>query len=305
MSDSSRRNFLREIGRAAREVRAAGAAGRDAFADAEAALIAGELPEEVAAVRPADALDDAELERYSRQLVLPQWSEAAQLRLRAASVLVIGAGALGSPVALYLAGAGVGRLGIADPDAVELSNLHRQLLHFTPDVGTPKAHSAAAKLGFLNPEVEIAPYEVRLDAVNAPGLLVGHDLVVDCSDAFATRHAVNAACVAARLPLVEGGVIGASGLVMAIRPGESACYRCAFPAPPPPGAEPSCASQGILGPAAGVVGSLQALEALKLVTGFAPPLLDAFLQVDLLRHEFTRVGVARRPDCPDCGEVGR
>jgi molybdopterin-synthase adenylyltransferase len=246
-------------------------------------------------------LSDAELERYSRQLVLPEWSEAAQLALRSASVLVIGAGALGSPVAAYLAGAGVGRLGLVDDDDVELSNLHRQHLHFTPDLGVAKAESAAAKLRFLNPDVLVEAYRVRLDPDSAPGLVAGHDLVVDCSDSFATRYAVNAACCAAGVSLVEGGVLGTSGLVMAIRPGESACYRCAFPAPPPPGSAPSCAEVGVLGPAAGVIGSLQALEALKLLTGFQPPALDGFLQVDLADPALLRVTVRRRPDCPDCG----
>jgi len=252
-----------------------------------------------AAERPA--LSDAELERYSRQLVLPQWSEAAQVALREASVLVVGAGALGSPVALYLAGAGVGRLGIVDSDAVELSNLHRQLLHFTPDVGVAKAHSAAAKVGFLNPDVLVEPYQVRLDEGNAAALVEGHDLVVDCSDSFATRYAVNAACCAAGVPLVEGGVLGLAGIVMAVRPGESACYRCAFPEPPPPGAAPTCAQAGILGPAAGVVGSLQALEAIKLLAGLPDALLDAFLQVDLTDLSFLRVAVRRRPSCAACG----
>src|SRR5918997_1181374 len=147
-----------------------------------------------------------DLERYSRQLVMPEWSEAAQRALAGASVLVVGAGALGSPVALYLAGAGVGRLGIVDADDVELSNLHRQLLHFTPDIGVPKAHSAAAKLGFLNPEVIVEPYQVRLDAGNAAGLVEGNDVIVDCSDSFATRYAVNAACCAARTARTAGRV---------------------------------------------------------------------------------------------------
>ena len=138
--------------------------------------------------------------------MLPEWSEAAQRALEKASVLVVGAGALGSPVALYLAGAGVGRLGIVDADDVELSNLHRQILHFTPDVGVPKAHSAAAKLGFLNPEVVVEPYQVRLDAANAGALIEGADLVVDCSDSFETRYAVNAACCAAGIPLVDAFV---------------------------------------------------------------------------------------------------
>jgi molybdopterin/thiamine biosynthesis adenylyltransferase len=253
----------------------------------------------VAAAPPAGGLSDAELDRYSRQLVLPQWSEAAQIALRDASVLVVGAGALGSPVATYLAGAGVGRLGIVDHDDVELSNLPRQHLHFTPDVGVPKAHSAAAKLGYLNPRVVVEPYPARFNAA----MLEGRDLVVDCSDSFETRYEVNAACCAARMPLVEGGVTGLSGMVMAIRPGESACYRCAFPAAPPPGSAPTCAEAGVLGPAAGVLGSLQALEALKLLVDLEGALTGAFLQVDLGDPGFLRVTVARRGDCPDCATL--
>jgi len=247
----------------------------------------------------AEPLGEADVERYSRQLVLPQWSERAQLALQDASVLVLGAGALGSPVAAYLAGAGVGRLGIVDSDDVEISNLHRQPLHFTPDVGVAKAHSAAAKLRFLNPDVIVEPYQARF----AAAMLEGADLVVDCSDSFATRYEVNAACCAARVALVEGGVVGMSGLVMAIRPGESACYRCAFPEPPPPGTAPSCVEAGVLGPAAGVIGSLQALEALKLLAGLEGALLDAFLQVDLYDHAYLRVAVSRRAGCPDCGAL--
>jgi adenylyltransferase/sulfurtransferase len=268
---------------------------RDVTAAAQPAVPRGPGPGPEPEPEP---LEENRLERYSRQLVLPEWSEAAQEALARASVLVLGAGALGSPVAMYLAGAGVGRLGIVDDDDVELSNLHRQLLHFTPDLGVPKAHSAAAKLGFLNPEVVVEPYQVRLDAANAAGLIEGADLVVDCSDSFETRYAVNAACCAARIPLVEGGVLGMSGLVMAIRPGEGACYRCAFPAPPPDA--PSCATAGVLGPAAGVIGSLQALEALKLLTGVGDPLNGAFLQCDLATLAFLRVAVQRRSDCPDC-----
>jgi molybdopterin/thiamine biosynthesis adenylyltransferase len=287
---SERRAFFRELAATAREARNA-----------------TRMPEPPAPPAPAPpteaTLGDVAAERYSRQLVLPEWSEAAQLALREASVLVVGAGALGSPVATYLAGAGVGRLGIVDDDAVEVSNLHRQHLHFTPDVGAPKAESAAAKLRFLNPDVVVEPYRVRLDETTAAGLVAGQDLVVDCSDSFATRYAVNAACCAAGVPLVEGGVVGTSGLVMAIRPGESACYRCAFGDPPPAGSAPSCAQAGVLGPAAGVVGSLQALEALKLLAGVGRPLLDAFLQVDLADPQFLRVAVRRRPDCPDCGSA--
>jgi molybdopterin-synthase adenylyltransferase len=208
-------------------------------------------------------------------------------------VLVVGAGALGSPVATYLAGAGVGRLGIVDEGDVELSNLHRQHLHFTPDLGVPKARSAASKLAFLNPDIVVEPYQ----AAFAPAMVEGQDLVVDCTDSFAARYAVNAACCAAGVPLVEAGVVGMTGLVMAIRPGESACYRCAFPTAPEDA--PSCAEAGVLGPAAGVIGSLQALEALKLIAGL-PALTDAFLQVDLASLDFLRVAVRRRADCPDC-----
>jgi len=281
---NSRRSFLRELTGSVREVAAAARTGSGTFL-----------------ASPASSVPDPDLARYSRQLVMPEWSGAAQAALGAASVLVVGAGALGSPVALYLAGAGVGRLGIVDNDDVELSNLHRQILHFTPDVGVPKAHSAAAKLGFLNPEVVVEPYQVRMDAANAAGLVEGADLVVDCSDSFETRYTVNAACCAARIPLVEAGVLGMSGLVMRIRPGESACYRCAFPEAPP--SAPTCAEAGVLGPAAGTIGSLQALEALKLLTGVAPVIADGFLHVDLASGEFLRVHSARRDDCPDCGEV--
>jgi molybdopterin/thiamine biosynthesis adenylyltransferase len=236
---------------------------------------------------------DPWLDRYSRQLVLPEWSEAAQRALAAAQVLVVGAGALGSPVATYLAGAGVGRLGIVDHGDVELSNLHRQHLHFTPDLGVPKVRSAVAKLASLNPDIVVEPYQAAFTAA----MVEEQDLVVDCTDSFAARYAVNAACCAAGVPLVEAGVVGLTGLVMTIRPGETACYRCAFPTEP--ASAPGCAEAGVLGPAAGVIGSLQALEALKLLAGL-PVLTDAFLQVDLAALDVLRVAVRRRADCPDC-----
>jgi molybdopterin-synthase adenylyltransferase len=278
MTDASRRGFFRDLASVV-------ASAREATAPP---------PEEPA---PLD-FTDGELERYSRQLVLPEWGAAAQLALSEANVLVIGAGALGAPVALYLAGAGAGRIGLVDDDAVELSNLHRQLLHFTPDLGVAKAESAAAKLRFLNPEVIVEPYQMRVDADNAGALVEGQDLVVDCSDSFATRYAVNAACCAARVPFVEAGVLGMSGIVMSVKPGRTACYRCAFPQAPADA--PRCADAGVLGPAAGVVGSLQALEAMKLLTGVAPAITDGFLQVDLATADFLRVHAARRDDCPDC-----
>ncbi|HWK27148.1 MAG TPA: HesA/MoeB/ThiF family protein [Solirubrobacter sp.] len=282
MSGSSRRGLFREL---------AAAAAR--------AIPDDRLPPSAKPARSTPLLSADELERYSRQLVLPEFTELAQIALRDASVLVVGAGALGSPVALYLAGAGVGRLGIADDDDVEVSNLQRQPLHFTPDLGVAKAESAAAKLRFLNPDIVVEPYRVRIDETNAAGLVEGQDLVVDCSDSFATRYAVNRACCAAGIDLIEGGAAGWSGLVMTILPGRTACYRCAFAAEP--AEAPSCAEAGILGPAAGVIGALQALEALKLLTGAQPPLLDGFLSVDLASYATTTVSVRRDLACPDCG----
>src|SRR3954453_6110256 len=211
-------------------------------------------------------LSDAELERYSRQLVLPEWSGAAQERLKEASVIVVGAGALGSPGATYLAAAGVGQIGVVDEEGGGLSILHRQPLHFTPDLGLPKASNAVVKLSALNPEALVQDYPVRLEEMNAEAIVMGADLVVDCSDSFETRYLVNDACCAQGVPLVEAGVLGFDGLVMSIRPGESACYRCAFPTEPPPGAVPSCREAGVLGATAGIIGSIQALEGLKLVT---------------------------------------
>ncbi len=284
MSDhSSRRGFLREIAIAA------------AKKIPDQPRVFAPPPE----AEPPSLLSDAEIERYSRQLLLPDWSEDVQVALRDASVLVIGAGALGSPVALYLAGAGVGRLGIVDSDVVEVSNLHRQYLHYTPDISVSKAESAAAKLRFLNPEIVVETYPVWVDETNLAGLVEGQDLVVDCTDSFASRYAINAACCAAGIDLIEGGVTGWSGLVMTVLPHAGACYRCAFPTEPQD--ELSCSDEGVIGPAAGVIGSLMALEALKLLSGTAAPLIDAFVTIDLATLDTLRVHVHRRPDCPDCG----
>jgi adenylyltransferase/sulfurtransferase len=245
----------------------------------------------------------AELERYSRQLLMADWSAAAQDRLRSARAMVIGAGALGSPVATYLAAAGVGQIGIVDGDEVELSNLHRQPLHFTPDVGAQKAESAAAKLTLLNPEIVVEPYPATLDESNAEAIVLGADVVVDCTDSFESRYLVNDACCAQSVPLVEGGVVAFEGLVLSIRPGESACYRCAFPDPPPAESRRSCREAGVLGAMAGVVGSIQALEALKLVAGVGKPLLDRILQIDGADLGQTIVATSRRDGCAGCALV--
>ena len=279
-----------------------GSSRRGLFRELAEAAARAAIPDRKPEPKPAPRytlLNDYELKRYSRQLLLPEWTELSQVALRNANVLVIGAGALGSPVALYLAGAGVGRLGIVDDDDVELSNLHRQPLHFNPDIGEPKAESAVAKLRFLNPGIVVEAYRARVEESNVVGLIESQDLVIDCSDSFATRYAVNKACCDAGVDLVEGGAVGWSGLVMTILPRATACYRCAFPVEPED--SQSCAEAGILGPAAGVLGTLQALEAIKLLSSVQPPLLDAFLTVDLVSLEFTQVSVHRNPDCPDCG----
>ena len=244
-----------------------------------------------------------ELERYSRQLLMAEWSGEAQERLRGARTLVIGAGALGSPAATYLAAAGVGQLGIVDGDQVELSNLHRQPLHFTPDVGHPKAAVAAAKLGLINPEVLVEAYPVELTEENAEAVVMGADVVVDCTDSFESRYLINDACCAQGVALVEAGVVAFDGLVLSVRPGESACYRCVFPTAPPAGSRRSCREAGVLGAMAGIVGSIQALEALKLLTGVGEPLTDRMLQIDGRDMAQTTVHTSRREGCPACALV--
>jgi len=243
-------------------------------------------------------LSEREIERYSRQLVLPEWSGAVQQRLKDATAIVIGAGALGSPAATYLACAGVGRIGIVDGDWVEISNLQRQPLHYTPDIDAQKSESAAQKLGVLNTEIMVEPYPVEVDPDNAAAIVAGADVVLDCTDSFAARYLINDACCAERIPLVEGGALGFGGIVFAIRPGASACYRCAFPTAP--ANAPICSDVGMLGAAAGVIGSLQALEALKLLAGVGRLPGDRILQFDGLTLEQTLVQTSRRRDCSAC-----
>jgi molybdopterin-synthase adenylyltransferase len=247
------------------------------------------------------ALTEREVERYARQLVLPEWTGAVQERLTGSTAIVIGAGALGSPAATYLACAGVGRVGVVDGDWVELSNLNRQPLHFTPDVDAQKAESAAQKLGVLNTEITVEPYPVEVDEDNVAAIVMGADVVLDCTDSFETRYLINDACCAQRVPLVEAGALAFGGMLLAIRPGETACYRCAFPTAP--ANAPSCAEAGMLGAVAAVIGSLQALEALKLLTGIGVPPGDVIVQFDGLTLQQTLVRTSRRPDCSACGEL--
>ena len=246
---------------------------------------------------------DLALERYSRQLVLPEWSGSAQERLREARAIVVGVGALGSPAATYLVSAGVGTVGLVDDGLVELSNLHRQTLHYTPDLELPKVTTAAVKLRALNPEVQVEEYRARVEEANARAIVAGASVVLDCTDSFEARYLVNDACCAEGVPLVSAAVLGFAGQLMTIVPGRSACYRCAFATPPPAGSVPSCREAGVLGAAAGVVGSLQALAAIKLVAGVGPPLVDAIVQLDTLATEQTVVRTERRDGCPACAQV--
>ena len=248
------------------------------------------------------ALSKAQVARYSRQLILPEVGVSGQNRLSEASVLVIGAGGLGSPVLFYLSAAGVGRIGVIDADAVAWSNLHRQTLYETPDVGRPKAVVAAERIRRLNPEISVEAIEGRFDAANAKDLVSRWHMVIDGSDNFATRYLENDACVLANRFLVHGGVVNFQGQVMSVRPRQSACYRCVFPEPPAVGSVPSCQEAGVLGAEAGLIGSLMAHEALKAILGVGEPLLNRLVVFDGRLSRFREVPVRRNPDCAVCGE---
>ena len=251
-------------------------------------------------------ITDQQLERYARHVILDEVGEEGQEKLLASRVMVVGAGGLGAPALLYLAAAGVGQLDIIDDDAVDLTNLQRQVIHTTDRVGTPKPKSAAAAIAALNPEVQVHTHEVRLDAANAPGLIEPCNLVIDGSDNFATRYLLNDACYLARTPLVSGALLRFEGQLATFRAWEAGedrpCYRCLFPTPPPPGAVPRCEEAGILGAVAGVLGTLQATEALKELLGLGESLAGHLLIYDALDVRFRRMAAKRDPDCALCGE---
>ena len=248
-------------------------------------------------------LTNEQVTRYSRQLILPEIGVQGQARLLRASVLVVGVGGLGSPAALYLAAAGVGRLGIIDREAVALSNLHRQILHTADEIGRPKSLSAQRRLTAQNPDVAVSARQESLTAANARQALEPYDLVLDGSDNFATRYLVNDACVLLGKPLVHGGVIHFSGQVMTILPRASACLRCVFPEPPELGAIPSCQEAGVVGTAAGLLGSLMAHEALKVLLGVGEPLTNRLFVFDGRTSRVRDVPVRRDPGCAVCGEA--
>lgn len=240
------------------------------------------------------------ISRYARQLILPEVGGAGQKKLAGARVLMVGAGGLGSPAALYLAAAGVGTLVIADNDVVDLSNLQRQILHFTPDVGKAKVLSAREKLVALNPGIKVLAKKTRFTSANANRLLTGCDLVLDGSDNFETRYAVNATCVAHQIPLVWGAVLRWEGQVMTVFPGKTACYECLFPEPPDPALAQSCSNAGILGSVAGTIGTLMATEALKVLLSKGDFLSGRFWGMDFLNMQVRERAVVRRRDCPAC-----
>jgi molybdopterin/thiamine biosynthesis adenylyltransferase len=244
-----------------------------------------------------------QVRRYARHIILPGIGGEGQQRLMDARVLVIGAGGLGSPAAMYLAAAGVGTIGLVDFDRVELSNLQRQLLHDTDDVGRPKVDSARERLGELNPNVGVETHEVLLSSDNAFDVLGGYDLVVDGTDNFPVRYLVNDAAQMLGKPLVYGSIYQWEGQASVFLPGEGTpCYRCLFPEPPPPGAVPSCAEGGVFGVLPGIIGSVQAVEVIKLILGHGEPLAGRLLIYDALANEFTTVKLRWDPDCPVCGK---
>ncbi len=247
-------------------------------------------------------LSPAEYLRYGRHLVLPEVGEEGQRRLKAASVLLVGAGGLGSPLALYLAAAGVGRLGIVDFDVVDASNLQRQVLHGTDDLGRAKVESASLRIAELNPHVKVEPHRARLARDNALEVMRGYDVVADGADNFATRYLVNDACVMLGIPNVHGSVFRFEGQASVFDARRGPCYRCLYPDPPPPGLVPSCAEGGVLGVLPGVIGMVQAVETLKLLLGVGEPLIGRLLVFDALAMRFRELTLRKDPDCPMCGE---
>ncbi len=239
--------------------------------------------------------------RYSRHLILPEVGEAGQRKLLDARVLIVGAGGLGSPAALYLAAAGVGTLGIVDDDVVDDSNLQRQVIHSTERLGMGKAASARAAITALNPDVRVIAHETRLNKENVLDILSGYDVILDGTDNFATRYLINDACVLLLKPNVHGSIFRFEGQATTFVAGEGPCYRCLFPSPPPPELAPSCAEAGVLGLLPGMIGMIQATEAAKLVLGIGEPLIGRLVTYDALAMEFRELRLARDPNCPMCG----
>jgi sulfur-carrier protein adenylyltransferase/sulfurtransferase len=257
--------------------------------------------ETVANPAPSPALSNDEILRYSRHLIMPEVGMDGQQKLKAASVLCIGTGGLGSPLALYLAAAGVGTLGLVDFDTVDYTNLQRQIIHTTADVGRKKLDSAAEKLQAINPFVTIRKFDTRLSSENALDLFREFDIIVDGTDNFPTRYLVNDACVLTGKPNVYGSIFRFEGQASVFATKDGPCYRCLYPEPPPPGLVPSCAEGGVLGILPGLVGVMQATEAVKLILGIGEPLIGRLLLIDALNMKFKELKLRKNPDCPVCG----
>lgn len=261
------------------------------------------IPELISPAALADMnLTHQEIKRYSRHLIMPEVGMTGQKKLKAASVLLIGAGGLGSPLAMYLAAAGVGRLGLVDYDTVDYSNLHRQIIHGTKDVGRLKLESARDRIVDINPHVQVDTYEVPLTSANALELFAPYDIIIDGTDNFPTRYLTNDACVLLGKPNVYGSIFRFEGQASVFYAKEGPCYRCLFPEPPPPGLVPSCAEGGVLGVLPGTIGAIQATEAIKLILGVGEPLIGRLLLYDATTMSFDEVRLRKNPDCPICGE---
>ncbi len=249
----------------------------------------------------ASPLSPAEIKRYARHLIMPEVAMGGQSRLKASRVLCIGAGGLGSPLALYLAAAGVGTIGLVDFDVVDVSNLQRQIIHATPDVGRPKIDSAQEKLQALNPDLVVKRYEFPINSENALGIFADFDVIVDGTDNFPTRYLVNDACVLLGKPNVYGSIFRFDGQASVFFPPHGPCYRCLYPEPPPPDLVPNCAEGGVLGILPGVIGVIQATETVKLILGIGKPLLGRLMLYDALDMTFREMKVRKNPRCPICG----
>ncbi|WP_318556375.1 molybdopterin-synthase adenylyltransferase MoeB [Geobacter anodireducens] len=245
---------------------------------------------------------DQQIERYSRHIILKEVGGKGQKKLLDGKVMVIGAGGLGAPIALYLAAAGVGTIGIADADVVDLSNLQRQVIHFTPDVGKPKVESAREKMEAINPDVRVRTYQEWISAANIARIIADYDFVIDGTDNFAAKFLVNDACVLAGTPYSHGGILQFDGQTLTVKPGESPCYRCIFPAPPPKDVIPTCARAGVIGVLPGVLGTIQATEAIKYLLGQGDLLTGRLLTYNALRMRFREVPVKKSARCPVCGD---
>ncbi len=247
------------------------------------------------------ALTPEQVKRYSRHIIMSDVGSRGQRNLLQSKALILGAGGLGSPSAIYLALAGVGTIGLVDFDVVEISNLQRQVLHHTSDIGRPKLQSAKDNLKAYNPDVNVVLHEVRLESENAREIISQYDMVINGADNFATRYLVNDACYLEGKPLIDGSILIFDGQSTVFIPGQG-CYRCLFPSPPPPGMVPNCAEAGVLGALTGLVGSIQATEALKLMIGIGESLSSRLLLIDALSMNFREVKIKRNPNCPLCGD---